>query len=393
MSRLSEFLRKDNGRPARAWRASRRGRAWLWRFLFVRTTFVAVTGSFGKTTASLLLARMLRTQARTYFRAFWNEPPDIWWSVLRAKPWRARYHVQEVSGHRPGVILWCLAVLRPSVGVVTAVSGDHRKSFGSFEATAAEKATLVGALPRDGLAVLNADDPFVNAMGASSPCRVVRFGSGADVDLRLVAAQSSWPERLSLEVEYKGRRHLVQTQLVGTHWSVSVMAALLTALEMGVPIDDCLATLGSSSPVYNRMSVHRSVQGTWYVLDAFKASFFGIETCLQFVAQASAPRKTVLFGTISDYPGSSKAHYYKAARMALKVADRVVFTGRNAERVRRLAAGEFAGRLFTSENPADALRIIQADPIPGELIYVKASKVDRIWRLLVPPGQKEAVRL
>ena len=385
MSRLSKFIRSKNKKLCERLIAARPYTVKAWRPLFVRTTFVGATGSHGKTTATIMLAKILRTKGRTYFHQGFNELPTVLMNLMRARPWRQRFFVQEVSGHRPGAVEECVKVLRPSVGVVTAISGDHRKAFeGSFEAVTIEKSALVNCLPSNGLAVLNADDPFVASMAADSPCRVVWFGRKADADLRLVDARSCWPERLILDVEYKGQPFTVKTQLVGEHWVTSVMAALLTALEMGVPTANCLRAIEAVSPAYNRMSVHPGPNGARYVLDAYKSSFFGIQTCLQFVARAVAPRKTVLFGTISDYPGSSKSHYYKVARMGLAVADRVIFTGRNAERVRRLAADEFAGRLFTAELPADALRIIEDNAVPDELIYVKATRVDKLARLLVP---------
>jgi UDP-N-acetylmuramoyl-tripeptide--D-alanyl-D-alanine ligase len=358
----------------------------LWRPLFRRTTFVGVTGSHGKTTATFLLAAMVLRRGPTYFRSDYNGPRDIRKNVMKALPWRHRFFVQEVSGNYPGAITRCNEVLRPTVGIVTAVGADHRKSFGgSVEAIAAEKENLVRALPPPGLAVLNADDPLVAAMAGNCVCRVVRFGRADNSDLRLIKAKSVWPERLTLEVEYRGEIFEVKTQLVGVHWSVSVMAAMLAALEMGVPKDDCLAALATRAPYYNRMSVHPAPNGGWYVLDAFKSSFVSIAPSLEFLANAIAPRRTVLFGTISEYPGSSRPHYYRAARMALAVADRVIFTGPNADRVRRLAAEEFAGRLFYFDRPADAISMLENDAIPDEIIYVKATgHADKLGPMLAP---------
>ena len=386
MSQLSKRLPVGLRRSFRSLRrGARRRLALLWRLLFRKTTFIGITGSHGKTTATMLLANILRSRAETRVGLWFNEPHAVVRSVLKARPWRHRFMVQEVSGHYPGAAAESASVLRPLVGVVTAVGGDHRKSFGgSLEATASEKARLISCLPDDGLAVLNADDPYVAAMATTAPCRVVRYGGGSNVDLRLIEARSEWPERLSLTVEYKGEQFEVKTQLVGEHWTVSVMAALLTALELGIPRMDCIRAIEATEPAYNRMSVHPSPHGGWYVLDAFKSSFFGIEACLKFLGNAEAPRRTVVVGTISDYPGASKAHYYKVARMALAVADRVIFTGRNAERVRRLAAGEYAGRLFTAEEPIDAIEILEKDAVAGELIYVKATRIDELARLLAP---------
>jgi hypothetical protein len=136
------------------------------------------------------------------------------------------------------------------------------------------------------------------------------------------------------------------------------------------------------------MSVHRGPRRAWYVLDANKASFFGIDACLGFLDVAVAPRKTVVFGTIADYPGASRHHYYQVARMTLRRADRVFFTGPQAQRVRRLAAGEFAGRLFVVDRPADVLSTLSEDAIADEIIYVKASRVDRLGPLFIPRHQR-----
>jgi UDP-N-acetylmuramoyl-tripeptide--D-alanyl-D-alanine ligase len=388
MARLSKFARLRRIEDfLRGYRALARPYAMkVWRPLFLRTEFIGITGSHGKTTASLLLADMLRTVASTACSAGNNQPTEVLRNVMKGRPWRHRYLVQELSGHYPGAIADSVATLRPRIGIVTGVGGDHRKQFGgSLDAIAAEKGSLVHLLPPDGLAVLNADDSRVGAMAAGAPCRVVRFGAAGGADLRLISARSRWPERLVLEVEYKGERFEVKTQLVGTHWAVSVMAALLTALELGVPRADCLKAAEAMQPAVNRMSVHPSPHGGWYVLDAVKASFFGIENCLGFLKDAdAAPRRTVLFGTIADYPGATRPHYSRVARMALDVADRVIFTGRNAQSVRRLVAGEFAGRLFAAEDYSEAIRLIESDPVPGEIVYVKSSRVDQLGSLLVP---------
>ena len=103
---------------------------------------------------------------------------------------------------------------------------------------------------------------------------------------------------------------------------------------------------------------------------------------------AAAPRKTVVIGVISDYPGASRGHYHKVARMALACADRDIFTGEQAARVRRLAAGEFAGRLFVVEEPEDVVAMLSEDAVADEIIYVKASRVTKLGRLFVPEEKR-----
>jgi UDP-N-acetylmuramoyl-tripeptide--D-alanyl-D-alanine ligase len=332
---------------------------------------------------------MLKATAPTHVQILHNQTKAVARAVLRTVPWYHRYCVQEVSAERPTVIDASFDILRPTVGIVTAISGDHRKAYGgSIEAIAAEKAKIVHRLPVDGLAVLNADDPLVAAMGEGCACRVVYYGRREDADLRLLDARSIWPGRLELEVSYRGESFRANTRLVGVHWTVSVLAALLTGLELGVDRSVCLTAIEAFEPLFNRMSVHAGPRGAWYVLDAEKASFLGIEACLAFLNGTSAPRKTVVFGTIADYAGASRSHYYKVARMALDKADRVFFTGTNASRVRRLAAGDLADRLFVHERPRDLLKVLSEDAVPDEIIYVKATRADRLARVFFPRPQR-----
>ena len=48
-----------------------------WRALFVGTTFIGVTGSHGKTTTTMLLARMLHFRASTHVGLWFNEATAV----------------------------------------------------------------------------------------------------------------------------------------------------------------------------------------------------------------------------------------------------------------------------------------------------------------------------
>jgi UDP-N-acetylmuramoyl-tripeptide--D-alanyl-D-alanine ligase len=132
-------------------------------------TVVGVTGSNGKTTTKDLLAAVLSTRMATVAnRASFNNEVGLPLTLTRIEP-ETRAVVVEMGARGPGHIAALARLARPSVGVVLNVGESHLGMFGSREAIAKAKGELVEALPPDGTAVLNADDPQVASASARAP--------------------------------------------------------------------------------------------------------------------------------------------------------------------------------------------------------------------------------
>jgi UDP-N-acetylmuramoyl-tripeptide--D-alanyl-D-alanine ligase len=139
-------------------------------------TVVAITGSNGKTTTKDLLAAILATTLRVVAnQASFNNEVGLPLTLTRIDP-GTQAVVVEMGARGPGHIAALARLARPSVGVVLNVGESHLGMFGSREAIAEAKGELVEALPADGVAVLNADDPRVAAMAGRTVARVVTFG-------------------------------------------------------------------------------------------------------------------------------------------------------------------------------------------------------------------------
>jgi UDP-N-acetylmuramoyl-tripeptide--D-alanyl-D-alanine ligase len=379
-------VRRRRHRPRRLQRTFLRLRNWraqLRRLWLFKTTFIAVTGSCGKTTATKLAAAILATEGPCYRRG----PGNIFQSSLKALlsvPALSKYCIQEVSAFPLGAITRHSRLLRPHIAIVTTIGSDHYKAFRGLEATAVEKGQLVENLPRHGIAILNADDPFVRAMANRTRAKVITFGLSPDADVRAIEVSSQWPDRLSLTVIHGQESASVRTRLVGEHWTTSVLAAIACGVACGVQLQICAKVLGKIKPAFGRYSIHSKPGGPIYVLDSRKAPFWTIASGINFMAQAQSSRKTIVVGTISDCPGSGSPKYRKVAREALQVADRVIFVGPNASFVSKLVRQEELQRhLFIFQTSYQASRFLNEQVLPDELIYIKASITDHLERVML----------
>src|SRR3954469_5426066 len=147
-------------------------------------TVIELTGSSGKTSTKDLLAQLLERHGRTVAppESFNNELGFPYTVLLAGED--TDYLVLEASARGIGHISQLTRIAPPAIAAVLNVGSAHLGEFGSVEAIAQAKGELVEALPADGLAVLNADDPRVLAMAARTAARVVTFGERPDADVR-----------------------------------------------------------------------------------------------------------------------------------------------------------------------------------------------------------------
>jgi cyanophycin synthetase len=152
-----------------------------------RIPIVAVTGSNGKTTTARMISHIFKgmgrkvgmtstdgilVDGRLIRRGDMSGPKSA--STVLQNP-NVEMAVFEVA--RGGILREGLGYDRNDVAVVLNVTGDHLGLGGitSIRQLAAVKQVLVEAVPRDGTAVLNADDPLVAAMASHCSGSVVYF--------------------------------------------------------------------------------------------------------------------------------------------------------------------------------------------------------------------------
>jgi len=302
-------------------------------------------------------------------------------TLLRTRPWH-RWCVQEISAQSPGSIAKHLSEFRPSVAVVTMIGSDHMRAYRSADAIAEEKANLVRALPEDGLAILNADDPRILAMSSMTKARVVTYGQSASADLRAVDISGAFPNLLAFTVLWNNTSRKFQTRFVGEHWITSILAALVCALEQGVTLEQATA-IETFEPVLNRNSLHRVVEGPIFISDSAKAPFGSIPATIDLLASAQAPRKTLILGNISDFNGSSNPKYRKTARDAISAGARVIAVGSNAAAIRKLKDSFPSGTIEIFPGAREARDFLAADTVADELIVLKSAASGHIERIML----------
>jgi len=333
-------------------------------------TFIGVTGSSGKTTTTALLSHILRGQDTVREQADANTLMSLR-STLRRRP-AERYVVAEVGLSKVDSVRQMAELLKPDAAIVTLIGLEHYSVFRTREAVAAEKGTLVSNIQPGGFAVLNADDPHVMAMAALTAERIVTFGQSPAADYRAAGIRAAFPERLKLTIEWKGGRLDLQSRYLAEHFWLPVTAAVATALELGVPPSLVAERVAGSEPIRNRLGLIDIPGGPQFMIDTTKAPWHSLQLALKALADASASRKRLVLGQLSDFPGSD-SKYRKAYSAGRAIADQVMFVGDHSDRSGASRQDSVEQRFVPFTTPREAADHIRRTATPGELILLKGS--------------------
>jgi UDP-N-acetylmuramoyl-tripeptide--D-alanyl-D-alanine ligase len=361
-------------------------------------TVVGVTGSSGKTSTKDLIAQLLEPLGPTVAPpgSFNNELGHPW-TALRADE-STRHLVLEMSARGPGHIAELAVTAPPRIGVVLNVGSAHVSEFGSREAIAQAKGELVEALPEDGVAVLNFDDPLVAAMASRTKARVVGVGEHPDADVRA--------EDITLDAQARPSFRLVTAQgqaqvtlgLHGEHHVGNALSAAAVALELGSTVDQVAARLSTvERRSARRMEVTTRADGVTILNDSYNANPESVRAALKTLASMSRGgrarraggreehrRSWAVLGVMGELGADSVSAHDEIGRLAVRLnIGRLVVVGNDAAAMHQGASheGSWGEESVLVPDTDAAIALLRAELEPGDVVLVKASNFAQLWRV------------
>jgi UDP-N-acetylmuramoyl-tripeptide--D-alanyl-D-alanine ligase len=356
---------------------------------------VGITGSTGKTIAKEITADVLsRTFLTLRNRGNLNSETGLPMTLLELGP-EHEVAVLEMSMYTVGEIARLAEIAAPEVGVVLAVHPTHLERAGSLERIALAKSELPRALPRDGLAVLNADDVRVAAMRDVTRAPVVTFGVGAEADVRAadVVSHGLAGTEFTLHAPWGSRRVVSATP--GRHLVPHALAAAAVAEHLGAPLDEVVAALAAGSRAAHRMEIVEAASGARLVDDTYNASPVSVAAALDFLAEtplAPGGRRVAVLGDMLELGPEEERLHREIGDVAARAADGIVAVGERGLWIAEAARAAGASRVVVADDADEAAAVLERELAPGigDLVLLKASRgigLDRTVELLRAGGK------
>ena len=263
------------------------------RSLMKNIEVVGITGSSGKTSTKDMIGQVLSHAGKTHAPAgSLNNELGLPLTILSA-PDGLRFLVTEMGMRGMDQITYLCSVALPSIGVITNVGHAHLGEVGSVENIATAKSELVRALPEDGVAVLNADDPRVMAMQSLTKATIFSYGLSAEADVRAERIYITPRGTYTFDLIYRGNRVATSLPFLGQHNISNVLAAAAVGISVGMELEDIAEAITDLKQVSKwRMEVHQLSSDVTIINDAYNANPESVAAALRTLANIPATGAT-----------------------------------------------------------------------------------------------------
>ncbi|MFO1436267.1 MAG: UDP-N-acetylmuramoyl-tripeptide--D-alanyl-D-alanine ligase [Gammaproteobacteria bacterium] len=376
------FLRVSDTRAAMGTLAS----AWRQEFSL---PLVAVTGSNGKTTVKEMVAAIL-AQCGTVLSTKGNLNNDVGVPLtLFNLGAEHRFAVIEMGANHPGEITRLCEIAKPTIAVITLCAPAHLEGFGSIEGVARAKGEIVTGLPADGVAVLNAEDPYLDLWRKlAGNRRVITFGVSASADFNARLHGAGAPERNRFTLVAPSGEVEIELALLGRHNVMNALAAAACAYAAGADLNAIRAGLAVMHAVKGRLVTKMGVHGARLIDDTYNANPASLRAAIDVLVKYPGQHWLVL-GDMGELGTDAQALHHEAGAEAKALGVQRLFAIGSLSRATVAAFGN-GGEHFTDMDALvsrlrDELAHHSAERVTVLVKGSRAMQLERVVEAIVEP--------
>ncbi len=350
---------------------------------------LAVGGSAGKTTTTRAIAALLEALGPGEVHTTpgnLNNDVGLPMTLLLLDEHHHLAAVEIGTSHR-GEIARLAAIAKPDVAVLTLIAPEHTEGLGTLDDVAEEEGDLFAALPPDGWAIGNGDDPRVAAQMERTPAeRRLLYGFGEGCSLRALSREPRGLAGSLLRVAWEGGEPVeYEVPLPGEAGAFAALAALAAARALlgaeapPATLRDALLRVAAIRD--GRFAAETLADGTVLLDDTYNSNTGSAKSSLRTareLADSLGRRLVLVLGEMREMGPVAAQEHEEVARAAVAAAPAALVAVNGA--AERFATAASAAGILAAFFPSgeEAIPCVLETVRPGDVVLVKASRGVRL---------------
>ncbi|HUD19694.1 MAG TPA: UDP-N-acetylmuramoyl-tripeptide--D-alanyl-D-alanine ligase [Patescibacteria group bacterium] len=350
---------------------------------------IGITGSYGKTSTKEVLYTILSQKYRTLkTEASKNSPIAIAETVIQRLRPEHEVFVVEMGAYKRGEIERMCSIVRPEIGVVTAINAQHQDLFGSIETTMKAKYELIRGLSGKRVALFNADNEFTRTMSgwARKDGVSVRLyttkKSAQSVQAEYRADQITSSERGLKFIYHFGKTSTqIVATLYGLHQASNVLAALAVAIESGMTLDEAARACRLIHPFDKTMTPIKGINRSLFIDDTFNNNPDAAKAAIDFLSTRKG-KKFLVFQPMIELGSYAQESHREIGAYAGNTCDSIILTNANYNKSFMAGARSSNRQMKVAVmSSVDTAKYIESTVSSGDTVLFKGREAAKALRL------------
>ena len=366
----------------------------------LRSFFIGVTGSNGKTTTRSMVHHIL-SEGNICSATTGNLNNHIGLPLtIMAIAEDSQYSILEMGMNHSGEIRDLCRIARPDAALISNIGPAHIGILGSLENIARAKAEILEQLDAGKTAVVPGDTDFTDIFRAAGRANLITFGEKPENDYRISDLQMQ-ADSIAFKLQTRSGQ-TVPSEPCRPPQCFNATAALTLCHQLGCDLDRAIARIATFAPVGARME-RVQIDGLTVLLDCYNANPGSMQEALRYLAICSSPRIAVL-GDMRELGELSESLHRQLGIQAAEAApDLLICVVSDAAHIASAARDKgLAETRVISLNSGDAAAELLRERLQkGSTVLFKASRgmhfekiVQKLWpqleKICIEPLFQEA---
>ena len=256
-------------------------------------TVIGITGSYGKTTTKDAISHVLIHKYKTLkTEGNYNTPLGVAKTILKNLKQEHKIFVCEMAAYQIGDIKAIAELIKPKIGIVTAIGLMHLERFGTEKNIIKTKLELIESLPPDGIGFLSKElEPQITKYFHN-------FNNGS--------------KKITSKIEF---------------FSSKVELLIKIGKIFDMTEEEIFGYIKTAPQTPHRQQVIRTSAGITIIDDTYNSNPAGFLSALEMLKNTPAQRRILVTPGMIELGNRQFELNKEAARSAAKIADYVIIVG------------------------------------------------------------------
>ncbi|HQP55807.1 MAG TPA: UDP-N-acetylmuramoyl-tripeptide--D-alanyl-D-alanine ligase [Syntrophorhabdus sp.] len=347
----------------------------------LKGTFIAITGSNGKTTTKEILVAILGRSRQVHFNEKnFNNLIGVSKSILAVKG-SPEMFIFELGTNSRGEIRQLTEVTEPDVSVITNINPSHLEGLADLDGVFDEKSDIFRHTKAGGHILINADDPMLFPRYQDSDHVYHTFGIDGVADFHLRIREDLGWKGYDLTLEFFKDTFNVKTRLLGRHNLYNILVASSIAYLVGISPSQIKSVIEAFNPYSMRFNPIMGKKAYTVVDDSYNANPSSVKWALNTLASLPCTgRRIAVLGDMKEL-GEKTAFYHEEIGRFLKESNinSVLLIGEEVKGIlKELNNGQ--GRFF--HDKASLIDYAKQYLTGGDVVLIKGSRAAKMEEIV-----------